>query len=340
MTSDLQSLPIAALAPYLESHVPGFQGPLTAQKFKGGQSNPTYLIDAPSGPCVLRRKPPGKLLASAHAIDREFRVLQALHGASAPVAKPIHFCSDASVIGSEFYVMEFLEGDIYWNPLLPNIEPSLRAQYFNTMLITLANLHGLDTSKIGLGEYGRPGNYFSRQIKRWSDQYVGSHTRCIEPMNELMRLLPERCPEDDGRVALVHGDFRIDNLMFVASQPRVRAIMDWELSTLGHPMADLGYLCMALRLPQNRALPGLAGVERGPLGIPSEEQMLSLYCELTHIPKPSDWNFVLAFSFFRLAAIAQGVAKRAEQGNASSPEAVQAGAMTELLASMGVDCLF
>jgi aminoglycoside phosphotransferase (APT) family kinase protein len=219
------------------------------------------------------------------------------------------------------------------------MEPSLRAQYFDAMLSTLANLHGLDVTKIGLADYGKPGNYFSRQINRWSDQYLGSQTRSIEPMNELMRLLLERCPLDDGQVALVHGDFRIDNLMFVTSQPQIRGIMDWELSTLGHPMADLGYLCMALRLPPNRALPGLAGVERAPLGIPSEEQMLSRYCELTQTPQPSDWNFVLAFSFFRLAAIAQGVAKRAEQGNASSPEAVQAGAMTELLASMGVDCL-
>lgn len=332
-------LPAEALATYLSAHVDGFHGPLVATKFKGGQSNPTYRIDAASGTYVLRRKPPGKLLPSAHAVDREYRVLQALHGSAAPVARPLHLCTDESVIGSMFYLMAFVEGRIFWDPSLPDLDPGARADVYDAILRAMAALHTIDPSAVGLADYGKPGNYFQRQIGRWSDQYRASETRPIAAMDALMQALPGRCPADDGSVALAHGDFRIDNLMFHPTEPTVTAIVDWELSTLGHPLADLGYFCMALRLPRNPALPGLAGLDRAALGIPDEAALLARYSELTGRPIPADWPFVLAFSFFRLAAIAQGVAKRAQQGNASSEQAMQAGRMTGMLATLGLEAL-
>lgn len=332
-------LPAAALAAYIEAHIDGFRGPLTATKFKGGQSNPTYRIDAASGTYVLRRKPPGPLLPSAHAVDREFRVLQALHGTSVPVAKPLHLCRDESVIGSMFYLMSFVDGRIFWDPSLPDMAAADRADIYLGIIDAMAALHTVDPVAVGLGDYGKPGNYFERQIKRWSEQYRASETRPIAAMDALIDALPARCPADDGVVALAHGDFRIDNLMFHPDEPRVIAIVDWELSTLGHPLADLGYFCMALRLPRNPALPGLAGLDRTALGIPDEAALLARYSQVSGRPIPVDWSFVLAFNFFRLAAIAQGVAKRAEQGNASSEQAMQAGRMTGMLATLGLEML-
>ncbi len=333
------SLPDAALAEYLAAHVPGFAGPLRSSKFKGGQSNPTYLIEAASGRYVLRRKPPGPLLASAHAVDREFRVLQALHGGAVPVAAPRHLCRDESVIGSMFYLMDFVDGRVHWDPSLPGMEPAQRAAHYEAIVSTLAALHAVDVAAAGLSDYGKPGSYFARQLSRWSEQYAASRTRDIPAMDALIERLPARCPADDGVVALTHGDFRIDNLMFAPEGARVAAVVDWELSTLGHPLADLGYFCMALRLPRNPALPGLAGMDRAALGIPSEPELLARYATLSGRALPADWPFVLAFSYFRLAAIAQGVAKRVEQGNASSEQAAQAGAMTELLAQAGLQAL-
>jgi aminoglycoside phosphotransferase (APT) family kinase protein len=327
------------LAIYLEKHLDGFRGPLISKKFKGGQSNPTYLLEAKSGNYVLRRKPPGKLLASAHAVDREFQVLHALHGSKVPVAKPYHLCKDDMVIGSMFYVMEYVEGEIFWDPSLPDFTPTQRAHYYDAILQTMAALHATDIASVGLSDYGKPGNYFSRQINRWTEQYRLAETDDIAAMSELIEMLPLRCPDDDGSVALVHGDFRIDNLMWTKNKAEIKAVVDWELSTLGHPLADLAYFCMALRLPRNPALPGLAGMNRKELGIPSEEKMLQRYAELTGRDIPDDWPFVLAFSFFRLAAIAQGVAKRALQGNASSEQAMQAGQMTAMLAQMGLKVL-
>ena len=332
-------LPDAALAAYLETALAGFSGPLTSTKFKGGQSNPTYRLDAASGVYVLRRKPPGQLLASAHAVDREFRVLTALHGCAVPVARPLHLCRDEWVIGSMFYVMEFVDGRIFWDPALPELGTAERAAYYDAIVSTLAALHAVDVDAAGLADYGKPGNYFARQIARWSEQYRASQTRAIPDMDALMDKLAARCPADDGVVALVHGDFRIDNLMFDPVEPRVRAVVDWELSTLGHPLADLGYFCMALRLPRNPALPGLGGMDRAALGIPDEAALLARYSALSGRPIPADWPFVLAFSFFRLAAIAQGVAKRAQQGNASSAQATQAGQMTAMLAEAGLATL-
>lgn len=332
-------LPAEALATYLQARVPGFRGPLTATKFKGGQSNPTYLVQAASGRYVLRRKPPGKLLPSAHAVDREFRVLQALHGSAVPVAQPLHLCTDESVIGSMFYLMAYVDGRIFWDPSLPESTPAQRGELYAALIDAMAALHTVDPAAVGLADYGKPGGYFERQLKRWSEQYRASETGPVPAMDALIERLPARCPPDDGSVALAHGDFRIDNLMFHPTQPRVIAIVDWELSTLGHPLADLGYFCMALRLPRNPALPGLAGLDRAALGIPDEAALLARYSALTGRPIPADWPFVLAFSFFRLAAIAQGVAKRAEQGNASSEQAVQAGRMTGMLAGLGLEVL-
>jgi len=333
------ALPDAALAAYLATQVPGFAGPLRSTKFKGGQSNPTYLIEAASGRYVLRRKPPGPLLASAHAVDREFRVLQALHGGPVPVATPLLLCRDESVIGSMFYLMDYVDGRVHWDPSLPGMEPAQRAAHYEAIAATLAALHGIDVAAAGLSDFGKPGNYFARQLARWSEQYAASRTRDIPAMDALIERLPARCPADDGVVALTHGDYRIDNLMFAPEGTRVAAVVDWELSTLGHPLADLGYFCMALRLPRNPALPGLAGMDRAALGIPSEEELLARYAALSGRAIPADWPFVLAFSYFRLAAIAQGVAKRVEQGNASSEQAAQAGAMTELLAQAGLQVL-
>ena len=329
-------LPDEALARYLERHIAGFRGPLLSVKFKGGQSNPTYHLKAGSGDYVLRRKPPGILLASAHAVDREFRVLQALHGGKVPVAEPYHLCLDESVIGSMFYVMEYIDGRIFWDPSLPDLTAQERGACFDEILSTLAAIHSVPMEASGLADYGKPGNYFERQAGRWSKQYRDSETQSIAAMDALIEQLPLRCPADDGSVSLVHGDFRIDNLLFGKNDLRVRAVVDWELSTLGHPLADLGYFCMALRLPRNPALPGLAGLDPSELGIPSEAAMLARYAELTGRAIPADWPFVLAFSFFRLAAIAQGVAKRVQQGNASSEQVVQAGQMTVLLAQMGL----
>lgn len=337
--TDAFALPEAALAAYLERHVEGFRGPLTAVKFKGGQSNPTYRIDAASGTCVLRRKPPGALLASAHAVDREFRVLEALHGGAVPVARPLHLCTDETVIGSMFYVMQHVDGRIFWDPALPGLAPVDRGARYEEIVRVLAAIHSVDVIATGLGDYGRPGNYFARQLARWSEQYRASETQRIDAMEALIERLPTRCPADDGTVALVHGDYRIDNLIFDAQAPRVLAVVDWELSTLGHPLADLGYFCMALRLPPAAAVSGLAGLDRAALGIPDEKALLARYAALTGRAAIEDWAFVLAFSFFRLAAIAQGVAKRAQQGNASSDRAAQAGAMVTTLARMGVAAL-
>jgi len=335
--SDLPALPEAALAAYLQAHVDGFRGPLTASKFKGGQSNPTYLIDAASGQYVLRRKPPGRLLASAHAVDREFRVLEALCGGRSiiPVARPLHLCTDDAVIGSMFYLMEFVPGRIFWDPSLPELEAPQRAAYYHAAIDALVALARLDVDAVGLADYGKPGNYFARQVARWTEQYRAAETESLYAMEQLISWLPQNVPDDDGRIALVHGDFRIDNLMWSRGEPRLLAIVDWELSTLGHPYADLAYFCMALRLPRNPILPGLGGVDRAALGIPSETALIERFTAATQLDPQRHWNFLLAFQFFRLAAIAQGVLKRALQGNASSERALQAGAMARTIAELG-----
>ena len=333
--SDLLALPEAALADYLQANVAGFRGPLTATKFKGGQSNPTYLIEAASGKYVLRRKPPGKLLASAHAVDREFRVLGALAGSAVPVAQPLHLCTDEAIVGSMFYLMQYVPGRIIWDPALPDLTAAQRSAHYVAALDALVALTQLDVAAAGLADYGKPGNYFARQVSRWTEQYRAAETENLEAMETLIAWLPTAVPADDGRVGLVHGDFRIDNLIWSPEAPSLAAIVDWELSTLGHPYADLAYFCMALRLPRNPILPGLAGMDRSALGIPEEGAMLEHFTAASGLDPRTHWNFLLAFQFFRLAAIAQGVLKRALQGNASSERAMQAGAMARTIAELG-----
>lgn len=335
---DATTLPETALAAYLERHVAGFRAPLTATKFKGGQSNPTYLIDAASGRYVLRRKPPGTLLVSAHAIEREFRVLDALRGSAVPVATPLHLCEDASVIGSPFYLMSHVQGLPQFDPSLPSLEPARRARIYGRVLDTLTALAQLDVAAHGLADYGKPGNYFARQVGRWSEQYRASATEQIAAMDFLIAALPYAVPPDEGRTALVHGDFRIDNLLW-SDTDELLAVVDWELSTLGHPLADFGYFCMALRLPRNPVLPGLAGLDRAELGIPDEASMIEQFAGATGLDPRPHWGFHLAFHFFRLAAIAQGVLSRALQGNASNEHALAAGKMARTIAELGRSAL-
>lgn len=333
------SLPTEALADWLSTHVVGFRGPLRARKFAGGQSNPTYRIEAASGLYVLRRKPPGQLLTSAHAIDREYRVLRALHGGAVAVAQPLVLCTDESVIGSMFYLMQHIDGRVIWDPALPDIASSERADYYREIVRVLAAIHCVDIEAVGLNDYGKPGDYFARQIARWVTQYRAAELRPIADMDALIIALQHAPMPSNDAVTLVHGDYRIDNLIWHPHEPRVLAVVDWELSTLGHPLADLGYLCMALRLPRNPVIPGLAGLDRADLSIPDEATLLAQYRQARAIERIEHWPSVLAFSFFRLAAIAQGVAKRAEQGNASSAQAQQAGAMVAMLARLGLDAL-
>lgn len=335
---------VDTLARYLTAHVPGFEGLISIEKFAGGQSNPTFLLEATSGRYVLRRQPPGELLKSAHAVDREFRVLCALADTPVPVARALHLCEDRDVIGSLFYVMSYEDGEIYWDPSLPAVPVGARGAIYDALIDTMAALHEVDVDAVGLADYGRAGNYFSRQIDVWTKQYRAAQTDELDAMQALIDWLPAHCPAETGKPSLVHGDFRIDNLIFERGKPngepdgapKVRAVLDWELSTLGHPLADLAYFCMCLRLPPQGHIVGLAGLNRAALGVPDEAAIVERYGTLRGIASIEHWNFYLAFSFFRLAAIAQGVKKRALAGNASNERARQVGEMAGALAKMGM----
>lgn len=333
---------LTELSDYLAEHIEGFQGPISLEKFAGGQSNPTFKLTANNGVYVLRRQPPGELLKSAHAVDREYRVLAALANSEVPVAKVYHLCEDRDVIGSMFYVMEFLDGQVYWDAPLKAVESNaVRSAIYDQMNQTLVALHSVDLDACGLSDYGKPGNYFSRQLNRWVTQYRASELEPIEAMEKLMAYLEQNLPEDDGKVCLVHGDFRLDNMMFDRDTHQIIAVLDWELSTLGHPYADLAYQCMQLRMPQGLGgIDGLQGIDRSAIGIPSEQEYVASYCQRMGIEKIDNWNFYLAFSFFRLAAIVQGVAKRAAQGNASNENAKKVGAFVEPLASMALNVIY
>jgi aminoglycoside phosphotransferase (APT) family kinase protein len=334
----VDQLDCAAVGDYLGAHLDGFRGPLTATKFATGQSNPTFLLEAPSGRYVLRRKPPGQLLKSAHAVDREFRVITALQGTDVPVPRPHLLCADDSVIGTMFFVMEFCAGRNFQDPRVPEVDATDRAAIYDDMNRVLAALHSVDIEAVGLADYGRPGNYFERQIGRWTQQYRASETETIAAMDALIAWLAGNTPADDGRIALVHGDYRIDNMIFDARAPRMIAVLDWELSTLGHPFADLGYQCMQWRMPTGPVGRGLDGVDRAALGIPSEADYVAKYCERMGIAAIPDWPFYLAFAFFRLAAIIQGVKKRGLDGNASNPErAAELGTLVPVLAAKAVE---
>ena len=338
--SQVSSLDEAKLLAYLEANVDGFVGPISVSKFAGGQSNPTFKIEASSGSYVLRRQPPGELLKSAHAVDREDRVIKALADSDVPVAKVYHLCEDREIIGSMFYLMEFCEGNIYWRPELNEVEgPAQRGQMYDEMVKVLAAIHSVDLEQAGLSDYGRPGNYFQRQLDRWSAQYRASELETINEMDRLIIWLGDNMPADDGKVSLVHGDYRLDNLMYAKDNSRVIAVLDWELSTLGHPYADLAYLIMGMKLPAStnkNMVGGLGAIDWASQGIPSEDEIVARYCGLMNIDKIENWDFCMAFSFFRLAAICQGVAKRAVDGNASNAAADDVAALVRPLVELAI----
>jgi aminoglycoside phosphotransferase (APT) family kinase protein len=323
----------SALAAYLRERIPGFKGPIAVEQFRGGQSNPTYRIAAGGAHYVLRRKPPGKLLPSAHAVDREYTVMTALGRTGFPVPKTYLLCEDEAVIGTKFFVMDCVEGRILWDQSLPGMTRAERGAIYDEMNRVIAALHGVDYQAIGLADYGRPGNYFARQIKRWSEQYRASETGRIEAMDDLIAWLPDNIPEGD-ETSIVHGDFRLDNIVFHSTEPRVLAVLDWELSTLGHPLADFSYYCMSWHIAPG-GFRGIAGLDLAALGIPSEEECIARYCERTGRAGIAHWDFYLAFGLFRIAAILQGIAKRALDGTAASAQAVETGKRARPMAELG-----
>lgn len=340
-----QMFDIEALSNHLAVHLDGFKGPLDVEMFKGGQSNPTYKLLTPTAHYVMRAKPGpvAKLLPSAHAVEREFKVMRGLRETDVPVPTMFCLCEDESVIGRAFYVMEFVEGRVLWDQSLPGMTPAERSAIYDEMNRVIAALHKVKFSECGLADYGKPGNYFERQIGRWSRQYQASITRPIAEMDSLMQWLPANIPpgaRDAGMVSIVHGDFRLDNLLFHPDQPRVLAVLDWELSTLGHPLADFSYHCMAWHIPPG-TFRGIGGLDVASLGIPTEAEYIARYCERTGLTTPAalkaDWNFYLAYNLFRLAAILQGIAKRVEAGTASSAQAVSSAAGAPVLAKMAWD---
>jgi aminoglycoside phosphotransferase (APT) family kinase protein len=331
--SDTHAFDMAALTAWMQQHVEGFAGPLQAEMFKGGQSNPTYKLVTPGRSYVMRSKPGpvAKLLPSAHAIEREFKVMHGLAGTQVPVPHMYALCEDESVIGRAFYIMEFKEGRVLWDQSLPEMTPTQRGAYYDELNRVIAALHTVDFAAQGLEDYGKSGNYFERQIGRWSKQYVASITQPIPEMDKLMAWLPANLPDsarDESKVSIVHGDYRLDNVMFHATEPRAVAVLDWELSTLGHPLADFSYHCMAWHIPSTLGR-GIGGLDLAALGIPSEAEYQRRYCERTGLATPeqlqADWNFYLAYNMFRIAAILQGIAKRVEAGTASSAQAKASG---------------
>ncbi|QJC56335.1 Putative aminoglycoside phosphotransferase [Polaromonas vacuolata] len=334
-----------ALVTYLSREMPGFVGPLTVEIFNGGQSNPTYKLITPQASYVMRAKPGpvAKLLPSAHAVEREFKVMKGLAGSGVPVAKMHCLCEDESIIGRAFYIMEFVQGRVLWDQSLPGMTSEQRAEIYDEMNRVISTLHKVKFAECGLADYGKPGNYFERQIGRWSKQYAASITTPIPEMDWLIEWLPANIPasaRDDSMVSIVHGDFRLDNLMFHPTEPRVLAILDWELSTLGHALADFSYHCMAWHIAPG-AFRGLGGLDLNGTGIPSEAEYIRLYCERTGLTTPEallpDWDFYIAYNLFRLAAILQGIAKRVQAGTASSEQAVKSAAGAPILAKMAWD---
>ena len=341
--SEQHAFDATALDAHLQARLPGYAGPLTIEQFKGGQSNPTYKLVTPTRSYVMRSKPGpvAKLLPSAHAIEREFTVMRALHGTDVPVPEMLLLCEDESVIGRAFYVMEFIEGRVLWNQSLPDLDNAGRAAIYDEMNRVIAALHKVDVAKAGLAAYGRPGNYFERQIGRWSKQYRASITEPIDAMERLMEWLPAHMPAsalDASQATVVHGDFRLDNLVFHPSEPRVLAVLDWELSTIGHPLADFSYHCMSWHIAPP-AFRGIGGLDLAALGIPDEAEYVRRYCQRTGRPDPravmADWNFYMAYNLFRMAGILQGIAKRVVDGTASSAQAREAGAGARPMAEMG-----
>jgi aminoglycoside phosphotransferase (APT) family kinase protein len=328
---------VARLEAYMLSHVESFHGPLEVKQFKGGQSNPTYRLDSPSGKYVLRRKPPGKLLESAHAVDREYRVISALYAADFPVPRPCVLCKDEEIVGTMFYIMEYVDGRIFWDLDLPDCDPAERRAIYENANRVIADLHNFHAQRIGLEDFGKPGNYFARQISRWSKQYVASETGKIAEMDSLMEWLPENIPDDESS-AVVHGDYRLDNMIFHPTEPRVIAVLDWELSTIGHPLGDFTYHLMNWQMPEiGIGSTGLLGKDLAQLGIPTEDEYVAMYCERTGRDGIDNRNFYSAYNFFRIAAILQGIAGRVRDGTAASAHAEQAGKAVPPLARIGWD---
>jgi aminoglycoside phosphotransferase (APT) family kinase protein len=323
---------VPALERYLAVWLPGFAGPLEVRQFLGGQSNPTYHLHAPSGEYVLRRKPPGKLLPSAHAVEREFRVIASLQGTGVPVPEALVLCEDPGVVGTAFYVMRYVAGRVLPELGLPGLAPGERRALWDDAVGVLARLHQVDWRVAGLADFGRPGNYYARQIHRWVGQYRASETEAIPAMERLIAWLPTHVPGDDT-TTLVHGDFRIGNTIVHPSEPRILAVLDWELSTLGHPLGDLGYLCTAFRL--SAGIDGLGGLDLEALGLPTEPEVVARYCRLTGRDGIPGWEFYVAFALFRLAAICQGIMGRVRDGTASDPDARRRGERARPLAEAG-----
>lgn len=340
MSAETQTLDKEAVGRYLADHLPGFEGPLTISKFADGQSNPTFMLSTPAHNYVLRRKPPGTLLKSAHAVDREFRVQKALADTEVPVSKMHLLCEDDNVIGSMFYVMDHVPGRTFIEPEMPDLSNSDRAGVIDEMNRVLAALHEVDIGAVGLSDYGPEGNYLARQVDRWSRQYRASETQTFAAMDALIAELVAAPPEDDGQRTLVHGDFRLDNMIFDADSTCCRAMLDWELSTIGHPFADLAAVVMQWQLPAGREGRGLAGLDRAALGLPSDEEFIARYCARRGLTQVENFGYYLGFSFFRMAAIVQGVFKRGLDGNASNPERAQKlGEYVPVFAQHGLDAL-
>lgn len=322
----------ARLEAWMESEVEGFSGPLFVEQFRGGQSNPTYKLATPSRRYVLRRKPPGKLLPGAHAVEREHRVISALAAQGFPVARAYGLCLDEAVIGTPFYVMEMVEGRIFWEADFPQVQRAERPRYFDAMNRTIAGLHAIEPQAAGLGDYGRPGNYFERQIGRWSQQYLtDTDAGRVAAMDRLVEWLPQNIPPDEEEARIIHGDFRCDNMIFHPTEPEVLAVLDWELSTLGHPLADFAYHLMVWRMPAGVST-GLAGLDLAALNIATEAEYVAAYCRRTGRTSIPDLDFYMAFNMFRLAAIVHGIKGRLARGNASSAHAAQMAASLEPLA--------
>jgi aminoglycoside phosphotransferase (APT) family kinase protein len=329
-----QPLDARALEAYLRRAIPGFRGPVQIEQFKGGQSNPTFLLSAADARYVLRKKPSGRLLPSAHAVDREYRVIAALHGTDVPVPRALCLCEDASVLGTSFYVMEYVAGHIHWDPALPGMSREDRAALYDDINRVIAALHKVDVDAVGLGDYGRQGEYLRRQISRWGKQYVAAEAP-IEALDRLLAWLPERIPAEES-VAVVHGDLRLDNMIVHPTEPRVVAVLDWEVSTLGDPLADLSYHMITWQLRPDE-FRGMAGADLGALGIPSANVYLARYCERVGRPPVSReiWDFYAVYNLFRLAAILHGIGRRAEGGTAADPSARELGAKAGLIAEIG-----
>jgi aminoglycoside phosphotransferase (APT) family kinase protein len=323
------------LSGWLQSHVPSFVGPFELTALQGGQSNPTYRLESVSHTLVLRRKPEGQLLASAHAVDREFRIVRALENTAIPVAHVYGLCEDDAVIGSAFYVMDFVDGRHFMDPRLPGMSPADRSAVFDSMNDVIANLHTLDPAAVGLADFGRPGNFVERQLARWSRQYRASETEPIEAMDRLIEWLPHRVPVQ-VQTSIVHGDYKLDNMIVHKTEPRIVALLDWELSTLGDPLVDFAYHAMAWRIAPD-LFRGLAGTDLAALGIPSEDDYLNAYCQRCARQRPANWDFYIVFCMFRIAAILQGILKRAEQGTAVSDSAIDVGGRGRFIAQQAWD---